>query len=100
MPLAISDLATEIGWHLHGSQWVWGIAEYEGCAKCDAAYKRWISDQRASLTTEEQLKAALLRRKSKVRPRAEEPSVEGELAPLSKKERARIEMKRKQRTLF
>lgn len=94
---AISETAEAIGWHRHGSTWVWGIAEDEGCALCDAA-SRWLAQQPITLSMEEQLRKALLRRappevRTKSAP-AKSP------APLSKRQEAKLEAERRQRGLF
>lgn len=38
----IEETASAIGWHKHGSRWLWGIASDEACAICDAA-DEWLS---------------------------------------------------------
>lgn len=34
--------AARLGWHLHGSAWVWGICPHDGCPLCDALEAFWL----------------------------------------------------------
>lgn len=95
---ATSEVVSSVGWHQHGSTWVWGIAENEGCSVCDVAYRKWLKAHKSLQgSLEDTVAKAVLSRKKQSAPDEESPTkAEGKRSKKSLKEEA----KARQKTFF